>query len=275
MGVKVNQTLKILHAGALRMPVVECAKLLKETHPEWEITLESFGSRACARQIRGGKVVDILALADPMLFDELLVPEYVDKYYIFANDQIVLAYNEFSRGGGEITAENWYNILFQEGVTFGRSDHNLDPCGYRTLMVWQLAEKYYRQEGLFKRLDKKCSKEFIYPKSYDLASEVLVGKLDYAFSYLCVANQFGLRHLYLPEKINLSNPAHAREYRQASVSLQGKNSGEMVCVTGAPIEFAIAIPKNAENPDMAGTFLDLILGKKGQQLLEDCGLIPY
>lgn len=269
------QTLSILHAGALRMPIAECAKLLKETHPDWEIRLESFGSRACARQIREGKVVDILALADPMLFDELLVPEYVDKYYIFANDQIVLAYNEFSKGSAEITPDNWYDILLEEGITFGRSNHNLDPCGYRTLMVWQLAEKHYGQEGLFGRLDRKCTGEFIYPKSYDMASEVLVGKLDYAFSYLCVANQFGLPYLKLPERINLSNPSHAKHYQQASVSLQGKNSGEMVCVTGAPIEFAIAIPKNADNPEVADTFLDLILGKKGRQLMEDCGLVPY
>lgn len=45
----INQpTLKLLHAGTLRKPVVECAKLLQETHPEVAISLESYGSRACA-----------------------------------------------------------------------------------------------------------------------------------------------------------------------------------------------------------------------------------
>lgn len=268
-------TLKILHAGALRKPVVECAKLLQETHPEMAINLESYGSRACARQVREGKIVDVLALADPMLFEELLGPDYVDKYYIFANDQIVLAYNEFSRGNGEINPQNWFDILLKDEVSFGRSNQNLDPCGYRTLMVWQLAEQYYQREGLFEKLDKKCKQEWIYSKSYDLASDVLVGKLDFAFEYLCVANQFGLNYLGLPEKINLSNPAHASYYSQATVSLQGKNSGEMITIPGAPIEFAIAIPKNSENPELAQIFLNLILSKQGQQLLEDCGLIPY
>jgi len=272
----INQpTLKLLHAGALRKPLVECAKLLQETHPDVDIILESYGSRACARQVREGKTVDVLALADPMLFEELLGPEYVDKYYIFANDQIVLAYNEFSRGNGEINPQNWFDILLREDVSFGRSNQNLDPCGYRTLMVWQLAEQYYQQEGLFGKLDTKCNKDWIYPKSYDLASDVLVGKLDYAFEYLCVANQFGLNSLALPEKINLSNPAHASYYSQATVSLQGKNSGEMITIPGAPIEFAIAIPKNSENPELAQLFLNLILSRQSQQLLEDCGLIPY
>lgn len=270
-----QQTLKILHAGALRKPVVECAKLLQDAQRDLDIQLESYGSRACARQVREGKVVDILALADPMLFEELLGPEYVDKYYIFANDQIVLAYNEFSRGSAEISKNNWFEILQREEVTFGRSNQNLDPCGYRTLMMWQLAEQYYGRPGLFSQLDQRCRGDLIYPKSYDLASDVLVGKLDYAFEYLCVTNQFGLRHLALPEKINLSNPAHAAYYGQATVSLQGKNSGEMITISGAPIEFAIAIPKHAENPGLAKDFLDLILSRKGQQLLEDCGLIPY
>lgn len=272
----INQRiLNILHAGALRKPVVECAKLLQESYPEVDISLETYGSRACARQVREGKMVDVLALADPMLFEELLGPDYVNKYYIFANDQIVLAYNEFSRGNGEINVQNWFDILLREKVTFGRSNQNLDPCGYRTLMVWQLAEQYYHQEGLFRRLDRKCNKEWIYPKSYDLASDVLVGKLNYAFEYLCVANQFGLNYLTLPEKINLSNPAHASYYSKATVSLQGKNSGNMITIPGAPIEFAIAIPKNSENPELAQVFLDLMLGKNGRQLLEDCGLIPY
>ena len=270
-----NQVLKILHAGALRKPMVECAKLLQEVHPEVDIRLESFGSRACARQVRQGKIVDILALADPMLFEELLGPEYIDKYYIFANDQIVLAYNEFSKGSVEINTQNWFDILLQEEVIFGRSNQNLDPCGYRTLMVWQLAEHYYRRPDLFANLDQRCRGDLIYAKSYDLAADVLVGKLDYAFEYLCVTNQFGLKHLTLPEKVNLSNPAHAAYYSQATVSLQGKNSGEMITISGAPIEFAIAIPKNAENLTLAKAFLDLILSKKGQQLLEDCGLIPY
>ncbi|MHB8126592.1 MAG: substrate-binding domain-containing protein [Desulfitobacteriaceae bacterium] len=89
-----------------------------------------------------------------------------------------------------------------------------------------------------------------------------------------MVNQFGLRYLTLPEKINLSNPAHADYYNQSSVSLQGKNSGDMITIPGAPIEFAISIPKNAENPALAKDFLDLILSKKGQQILEELISVP-
>ncbi|AEG58865.1 substrate-binding domain-containing protein [Desulforamulus ruminis] len=269
------QVLTILHAGALRMPIAQCTKLIKKLYGDLDVKLESYGSRACARQVREGKSVDILALADPVLFDKLLVPEYVANYYIFGNDQIVLAYDEFSRGSEEITAGNWFDILQREDVKFGRSDENLDPCGYRTLMVWQLAEKYYGRPDLFARLNDRCTGDKIYAKSSDLGSGILEGKLDYAFSYLCVTKQFGLKYVTLPERINLSNPAHAAYYQQASVALKGKTAQENTIQTGAPIEFAIALSKNAENPVMAKAFLDLVLSKQGQQVLENCGLIPY
>lgn len=270
-----SQIINILHAGALRLPIAQCSKLLKQANPGLEVILESYGSRTCARLIRKGKVVDILALADPVLFEELLIPKYVDNYFIFANDQIVLAFDEFSRGSDEISSSNWVEVLLRPDVSFGRSDENLDPCGYRTLMVWQLAEKFYQKLDLYKNLNSKCTRDEIYPKSYDLASSVLEGKLDYAFVYLCVAKQFGLKHITLPEKISLSNPAHAEFYRSASAELQGKNTGEITTIYGAPIEFAVAILKNAENPENAKLFLDLILSKKGQQVLENCGLVPY
>ncbi len=267
--------LNILHAGALRMPITQGVKLLQRRYPDLEVNLEAHGSRACAWLVREGRPVDIIALADHYLFSELLEPEFVDRYFIFANDQIVLAYNEFAHAGAEVNADNWFEILQRSDVTFGRSNHNLDPCGYRTLMCWQLAEKYYRRPRLFQKLDQKCTAKYIYPKSYDVAADVLEGRLDYGFEYLCVAKQFGLKYIILPEEINLSSSAYAAYYQQAKVSLQGKNSGEMIVISGAPIEFAIAIPKNAPNVKTANAFLELMLSKKGQRLLEQCGLIPY
>ncbi|RYD02672.1 hypothetical protein N752_23750 [Desulforamulus aquiferis] len=142
-----SKVINILHAGALRLPIAQCSKLFKKANPSIEVILESYGSRACARSIREGNQVDIIALADPLLFDELLVPEYVDRYYIFANDQIVLAYDEFSRGSDEITENNWTEILSRPEVSFGRSDENLDPCGYRTMMVWQLARNIIKNQA--------------------------------------------------------------------------------------------------------------------------------
>ncbi|MCS5695337.1 extracellular solute-binding protein [Desulfofundulus thermocisternus] len=263
---------RILHAGALRRPMGECAQVFKERYPDLPVELESAGSRECAARIIGGGIYDVVALADTAVFASWLVPDYVDNYYVFATDQMVVAFDRYSRGSGKITGDNWMDVLLSPGVIYGRSDHNLDPCGYRTLMVWQLAEKFYGRPGLYKTLKDRCSR--IYPKSIDLAGALVEGRVDYAFLYSSVVRQLGLCHVNLPSRINLSNPALADYYAAASVALEGRRPGEKVLLAGAPIEFAVAVPRNARYPAEARWLMEFITGVEGQQILEACGLIP-
>lgn len=268
-----KRSLKILHAGALRKPVKECVHLFWKEYPEVEVTLDYAGSRACAHAVLEGRDADVIALADPHVFEDLLVPEHVDIFFVFATDQIVLAYDEFSQYSGTVNSDNWMDVLLNEGVLFGRSDHNLDPCGYRTLMVWQLAEKFYDRPGLFKRLNEKCTPDLIYPKSIDLSGSLLEGRVDYAFIYSSVAEQFGFRYVRFPDRINLSNPAFAEDYSRAVVTVTGKG-GEVSPVRGAPVEFAVAIPRNSASKELAGIFVEMLTSAEGEKILDACGLIP-
>lgn len=263
---------RILHAGALRRPMGECAQVFKERYPDLPVELESAGSRECAARICDGGIYDVVALADTAVFARWLAPDYVDCYFVFATDQIVVAFDRFSRGSEEITRDNWIDVLLSPGVIYGRSNHNLDPCGYRTLMVWQLAEKFYGRPGLYEALQDGCSR--VYPKSIDLAGALVEGRVDYAFLYSSVVRQLGLCQVNLPSRINLSNPALADYYAAASVTLEGRKPGEKVLLTGAPIEFAVAVPRNARYPVEAQWFVEFITGVEGQQILEGCGLIP-
>ena len=268
-----KHTLKILHAGALRKPMREIAHIFMSAHSGLNIDLDYAGSRACAYAMLNGNDVDIIALADPHTFEELLVPQHVEVFFVFATDQIVITYDEFSKHSSIINKENWPVILTKQEVSFGRSDENLDPCGYRTLMVWQLAENHYNLPGLYSSLDKKCSKEFIYPKSIDLAGALLEGRLDYTFIYQSLAKQFGSQYIALPSRINLSNPIYADKYKKTVV--QSRNTkGDITQITGAPIEFAIAISKKSRNMELAKHFIDLLTSIQGEQILEECGLIP-
>ncbi len=115
------QKLKILHAGALKKPMFQFAKLLATRHKDLQIDIEAYGSRVCARKIKNGKQVDIIALTHTNIFEEILMPQYITKYYIFANDQIVLAYDHFSKNEDRIKKENWIDILLNNDVVFGRS----------------------------------------------------------------------------------------------------------------------------------------------------------
>jgi molybdate/tungstate transport system substrate-binding protein len=267
--------LLILHAGALQHPMERFAREFRSLFPEVEVRLESAGSRACARKLLGGYQADIIALADPLLFDELLLPHPVQKYYIFATDQIVITHQTGARGSADINPQNWTQILLRDEVSFVRSDENLDPCGYRTLMVWQLAEKHYGVPGLYQQLNSKCTAAYVYPKSLDLGAVLQGREADYAFQYLCTAKQYGLDYVTLPEKINLSNPRWAGLYGHATVEVEGKTPGSKTILIGEPIEFAAAVPLNAPHPKEANEFLQLTLSHTGQSILEDCGLVVY
>ncbi|MBE0467787.1 MAG: substrate-binding domain-containing protein, partial [Candidatus Desulforudis sp.] len=200
----------------------------------------------------------------------------VRRYFVFAIDRIVISFDDLSRHSRHFSPDNWMDVLLEPEVTFGRSDYNQDPCGYRTLLVWQLAERYYGRPGLFELLNRKCGPERIYPKSVDLSPAIVDGRLDYAFQYQSVAQHAGLRFLTLPERINLSNPAYADYYAQASVTLEGPLPGWFPAVVhGAPAEFAAARTENAGNPELAQAFLDLLISRAGQQVFDQAGFVPY
>lgn len=269
-----QKALKIIHAGALQRVVEYCLERFINQNSGLNVELKGVGSREGAKRLLSGEDYDIIALADQALFAELLVPDLVNNYFVFAADQIVIGYARTSRGSKEITQDNWVDMLLMPQASFARSDHLLDPCGYRALMVWQLAEKLYDKPGLYTAMEAACIPYSIYPKSLDLAGALLKGKVDYAFLYSSEAKQLGLPYITLPSKINLSNPAYANFYDQAAVTVESKIPGKNVIIHGKPIEFAIGLSKNCQYPELAQSFVDLLTGPEGSSILEDCGLIP-
>jgi len=265
--------LRIIYAGALQQVMEKCLEHFSLQNSGLKFEMKGVGSREGAERLLSGEKYDIIALADQALFAELLVPELVGKYFVFAADQIVIAYNHSSRGSQEITQENWVDILLKPQVSFARSDHHLVPRGYRTLMVWQLAEKFYDRPGLNSTMQAACMPYSTYPKSLDLSSALFKGNVDYAFLYSSEAKQLGLPYIVLPSKINLSNPAYANFYDQASVKVESKIPGKSVIIHGNPIEFAVGLAKDSQHPELAQSFVDLLTGSEGSSILEECGLI--
>ena len=108
-----------------------------------------------------------MASADFKVVDKALIPKGADWNIRFASNQLVLCYTDQSRYAGEVNHSNWYEILGREDVGWGHSDPNLDPCGYRSLMVLQLAEKYYNTPSLYDRLIANRPQKNIRPKSVE------------------------------------------------------------------------------------------------------------
>ena len=275
-----------LHAGSLSVPFDKLAEEFGEQNPGVTMVTEAAGSRTTIRKVTElGKPGDIIGSSDYRAIEELMFPEFADWYIAFATNEMVLSYRDGAPFADEITGGEraWYDVLVNEAVRYGHSDPDIDPCGYRTLMVVQLAESYYPAPGLYddlihgQGLDKgrhNSGLEIVRPKETDLLYLLESGDLDYAFEYRSVATQHGFDYFELPEEINLSSLDFADFYAAAEVEVTGKEPGTMTTVSGGPIVYGVTIPKNAPHPELAIDFLKFLLGAEGQAIMADCGQPP-
>ena len=285
--------IKVFHAGSLSVPFSEIEEEFEASFPV-DVQRESMGSVQAVRQVTDvGRRADVLAVADYSLIPQMMFPEHADFVIRFARNELVLAYTEKSSHSSEINESNWHEILRLPDVTFGFSNPNLDPCGYRALMVMQLAEIYYNDSSIFEdlvcentaitvnesengflvevpaELKPKTSKVAVRDKSVALVAMLEQGGIDYAFEYKSVAVQHNLKFVDLPPQIDLSDEEYADFYGKVSVkTADGKVQ------RGKPIIYGITIPKNAPNPSLARSFVAFVLSEEGRKTLEECGQEP-
>jgi len=261
-------TLTIYHAGSLTIPFDDVTKEFNKLYPDIKVETEAAGSATTIRKVTElGKKADIIASADYTLIPQLMFPEYANWYIIFAANQMCIAYTDKSQFGNEINGDNWYEILQRDGVKYGRSDPNQDPCGYRTLMVWQLAEDYYNVPGLYDKLY-DAEGDLMRPKEVDLIALLESGDLDYAFEYSSIAEQHNLKYVKLPPEINLSTVDYEDFYVQTEVEVAGAQPGEKILMKGSPIVYAVTIPQNSPHQELAITWIDFLLSEQGMDIME-------
>ena len=267
--------LTIFHAGSLAIPLREVSALFTKRHPAVQVRAEAAGSRDTARKVSDlRRRCDVLGSADYRVVENLLMPAHAAFNIRFATNEMVIAYTARSRQAQRITAGNWHQVLLEPGVAFGRSDPNRDPCGYRTVMLFQLAEKHLGLPGLARKLEQQGGKRFIRPKETDLLALLEAGQIDYLFIYRSVARQHGLKVLRLPDAVNLASPARAKSYRAARVTVTGRKPGQRITRVGEPIVYSVTIPSKSPRPKLAEEYLDLLLSPEGRAVMERNGQRP-
>ncbi|MHC4395110.1 MAG: tungstate ABC transporter substrate-binding protein WtpA [Planctomycetota bacterium] len=262
----------VFHAGSLAVPFKQICEEFNSQYPKVKIFREAAGSRICARKISElHRPCDIIASADYTVIDALLIPKHAEWNIKFASNEMVIALQESSHRAGEIDKNNWYDILPEKDVAFGRSDPNSDPCGYRSVLTLKLAEKFYNKPGLVSKMVVK-DRRYIRPKEVDLLALLETGEIDYIFIYRSVAEQHKLKYIALPDEINLRNSKFTDFYKSVSVRITGKKPGTFITKTGAPIVYGVTIPKNAPNRKLAEAFLAFLLeADNGGAVLEENG----
>jgi len=304
-------TLTIFHAGSLAVPFADLGAEFEESHPDVDIVFTSGGSatiisNAIAQEDAGESPPDIVASADYKLIpDRMYGGNYSDWNIAFARNTMVLCYCDNATGSDDIVNENrtWYDVLRNEDVSYGHSDPDQDPCGYRTLLVVQLAQKYYYDDaasfnvtpdedadGLYDALipgsehergriggtsENRTSTEVVSAKSVDLIVALESGDLDYAFEYRSVAVQHELNYIELNDYINLSMineelPGVEDFYYEASIEILTDPGppAEYAAKHGAAIVYGITIPVHAENEELAAEFIELLLSETGKEIIE-------
>jgi len=264
----------IFHAGSLSVPFKELATEYEKLNPGTKVLLEPAGSLVCARKITElRKPCDIIASADYFVINELLIPNYTKWSIRFATNEIVIAFQEKSKYASEINTSNWTDILMKDDVTFSRSDPNSDPCGYRTLLTFKLAEKFYNRLGLAEKLASK-NKDFIRPKEVDLVALVEANAVDYMFQYKSVAIQHNLKYIELPREINLGDPAMNDIYKTVSQDITGSTPGSKMTVTGEYINYSLTVLENAPHSKDAVNFVSFLLSDRGMDIFRKNGQQP-
>lgn len=275
----------IFHAGSLSVPFAEIEKVFEEKYPQYDVQREASGSRAAARKITDiKKPADVMASADYKVIDNLMIPKDAKFNAQFATNEMAIAFTEKAKYADQITADNWPQIFLKEGVKVGHSDPNMDPCGYRSMLVTKLAEDYYKVPGLFDKLfgygdsyqtgEENTAKVIVRPKETDLLGLIEGGMYDYLYIYKSVAEQHRLKYLSLPEEVSLKSAKFADQYKKATFQINGKKPGEWITKKGGPMVYGITVAENDNSPankEGAVLFVKFVLSEQGQDIMKKNG----
>lgn len=262
-----RDTIVVFEAASLAVPMhATLDSFARQSVPPAVVLEEHGASIELARRVTElHRVPDVIALADQEVFPQLLMPGVTRWYATFARNRMVVAYTSRSRHAAAITSANWPSILLRDDVLLGRTDPSLAPAGYRALLVYRLAETFYREPGLAARLEARTPSRMFRGNAAELAALLAAGELDYIVDYESLAIAQGFRYVTLPPQIDLGDAQFAATYGAASVRVErGEDSVEL---RGSPILYGVSMPRAAPHRAAGERFVNYLLGSQGQTIL--------
>lgn len=280
-----KEIITVFHAGSLAVPFSQVEKAFESKYPQYDVQREASGSRAAARKISEiGKAADVMASADYKVIDNLLIPKDAKFNAQFATNEMAIAFTPKAKFANEINAQNWPEIFLRDGVKVGHSNPNMDPCGYRSMLVTKLAESYYKMPGFFDKLfgygesykvgEENRNKVIVRPKETDLLGLIEANAYDYLYIYKSVAQQHGLKYITLPKEVSLKDNENVDFYKTATFQINGKKPGELITKKGGAMVYGITVAQNAKSPankEGAIKFVNFVLSNEGQEIMTKNG----
>jgi len=298
--------LSVFCAGSLMIPFYALETAYEAEYPGVDVQIEAHGSIQVIRHVTDiHEEIDVVATADhallPMLMYVTNDPDtgrpYGNWYAKFATNRMALAYTDSSRYAEEITPENWHEILRRPDVRVGLSDPRFDASGYRTLMLFRLAEDVYGQRTFFTDMlmgqfttpirvieqggvSRVHVPEILTPRdsarivlrgsSIQLIALLQSGDIDYAMEYESVIAQHGLRSVAMPDALSFGSEAQRDAYAKVAVKLDFRRFASVDPeFVGEAIGYGVTIPSNAPHPNEAIRFVAFLLGPEGQRIMAE------
>jgi len=273
----INKDVSVMYAGSLVKIMEQVVAPSFHNQTGYNFIGEGKGSVQISNMIIDGfRRPDVFISADTLPIEKIMKnnPPLAEWLVKFASAELVIAYNPNSPFAPELERASkgdipWYKVLEENGFKFRRTDPELDPKGYYTVIAAKLANIYYNDSTIKdKILGADRNLEQIYPEEV-LRSILDTGQIDAIAAYKHEAVSRGLPYISLPPKINLGDSDNSNFYNQASYNLHSNQT-----IIGNPIYFSYTIPSTVRNTDGAIALANYLISIQGRIVLSQVGLNP-
>ena len=187
----INKDVSVMYAGSLVKIMEQVVAPSFHNQTGYNFIGEGKGSVQISNTIIDGfRRPDVFISADTLPIEKIMKnnPPLAEWLVKFASAELVIAYNPNSPFAPELEMASkgdipWYKVLEENGFKFRRTDPELDPKGYYTVIAAKLANIYYNDSTIKdKILGADRNLEQIYPEEV-LRSILDTGQIDAIAAY--------------------------------------------------------------------------------------------
>jgi molybdate/tungstate transport system substrate-binding protein len=259
-------TLEVAYAGSMGSMMEGPVKAATASALHLEMHGRAQGSSALAQLIVAGNIrPDVFIPVTPGPALTVLRAGKAISAQPVAHTEMVIAYSPKSRFAARFDAaakgqEEWWKILLEPGLRFGRTDPVTDPQGRNIILTMMLAgEKYSRADLVDKVLGPTINEKQIFQEQ-TLQARLQSGELDAASAYRIQPGPFNLPYIRLPKELNLSGEHVHADHPEISLTVGGKTYNP------EPLIYYGLVLKDAPNPLGAAAFAAWLKGNEGQEI---------
>lgn len=237
------------------------------------------GAYGMARLLASQKIqADAFVSITPGPMEILKKAGLIDEAVPVASTSMVIAYSPKGKHAAQFEKAaqkkdgSWLNLLAQKDIYFGRTDPYVDPKGQNIVFSLMLAEKYYKMPGIADKIMGSLQNPAQTHQEGGLLTRLESGQVDAAAGYESEVRSAHLPYIALPDEINLSNPAMAKQwYDTVSFTIKDSKGKDQELHT-QPMVFYAAVLKNApDGPEQGKKFVAFMQSAEGQKIFKEFG----